>query len=261
MTQASLGHAAWPTHAACGGSVSAEQTAISELRDEIDRLDLEMLDRFERRLAIAGRIGRAKAAFSADRPCIRPDREQAVLDRIVARCMPENRDAVGALWREIVGWSMARQSRLKVKVWAPKEPSRAVDGARRRFGMAADIRIVADAESALAFAERGEGVAVLAVNDAPWWVGLRRQWSDLSVFDGIGPAGAEPTALAVGRIDIAALPAGCRVVVSAGGDAGDGGGSRRWGMATHHGWSLVLTDADLVRGDVEGCVGSIARSI
>lgn len=78
----------------------------------------------------------------------------------------------------------------------------------------------------------------------------------LSVFEGFGP-GDTPTSLAVGKIDPPALPSGRRVVVTAGGDAGDGSGARRWGLNTHHGWTLVLTDADLVVGDHEGCVGAI----
>ena len=102
-------------------------------------------------------------------------------------------------------------------------------------------------------------MAVLAVNtDDPWWVGLRRDWSSLSVFDGFGQAGGQPSSLAVGKIDPAALPKGRSVIVTAGGDAGDGGGARRWGLNTHHGWTLALTDAQLTPGDAEGCVGAIA---
>ena len=53
------------------------------------------------------------------------------------------------------------------------------------------------------------------------------------------------------------LPTGRRVVVTVGGDAGDGSGARRWGLNTNHGWTLALTDADVAPGDVEGCVGAI----
>jgi cobalt-zinc-cadmium resistance protein CzcA len=48
-----------------------------------------------------------------------------------------------------------------------------------------------------------------------------------------------------------------RVVVTAGGDAGDGGGARRWGLNTHHGWTIALTEAELTPGEAEGCVGAI----
>ena len=115
---------------------------------------------------------------------------------------------------------------------------------------------VRDPQAALAWAAGGHGVAVLAINAGdPWWTGLRREWSELSVFDGFG--GETPTALAVGRIDPAALPGGRHVLVTAGGDAGDGSGIRRRGLDTHHGWTLSLTDAALPVGGDEGCVGSI----
>lgn len=242
----------WPAPA----DISPEHMALAALRLEIDQIDDAILGLFEQRLALAAKVGRAKDAPSGPHTKLRPDREQAVMARVLAQAGPENQEAVAGLWREIVGWGLARQGQLKVQVWSPNEPARAFDGARLRFGGAADIRMVRDPQAALAFAAEERGVAVLAINnDEPWWIGLRREWSSLSVFDGFG--GAEPTALAVGKIDPAALPTGRRVVVSVGGDAGDGGGARRWGLHTHHGWSLSLTDADLAPGEAEGCVGAI----
>ena len=229
-------------------NISPEQMALSALRHEIDHLDDEILALFERRLALASRVGAAKDAPTGPHTKLRPDREQAVMARMLEAARPESREAVAGLWREIVGWGLARQGRLQVQVWSPSEPARAFDGARLRFGRAA--------QAALAFAAEGGGVAVLAINnDNPWWVGLRREWAGLSVFDGFG--GPTPTALAVGKVDPAALPTGRRVVVSVGGDAGDGGGARRWGLHTHHGWSLALTEALLTPGDAGGCVGAI----
>jgi len=236
--------------------VSAEQMALAALRHEIDVLDDQLLALFERRLAIAARVGRAKDAPSGPHLKLRPDREQTVLDRVLAQAAPDNREAVESLWRQVVGWGLARQGRMQVQVWSPVEPTRAFDGARLRFGAAADMRAVHDPQAALAWAAGGHGVAVLAINAGdPWWTGLRRQWAMLSVFDGFG--GETPTALAVGRIDPAALPGGRRVLVTAGGDAGDGAGLRRRGLDTHHGWTLSLTDAVLPLGGDEGCVGSI----
>ena len=236
--------------------LSAEQMALAALRHEIDELDDQLLALFERRLAIAAKVGKAKDAPVGPHVKLRPDREQTVLDRVLAQAQPDNREAVGSLWRQIVGWGLARQGRMKVQVWSPVEPTRAFDGARLRFGAAADMRAVRDPQAALAWAAEGHGVAVLAVNAGdPWWIGLRRDWSMLSVFDGFG--GDTPTALAVGKIDPAALPSGRRVIVDVGGDAGDGSGIRRRGLDTHHGWTLSLTDAPLPVGGDEGCVGSI----
>ena len=251
MSHASL-QQVWPAPL----DVSPEQMALAALRHEIDVLDDQLLALFERRLALAARVGKAKDAPAGPHVKLRPDREQAVLDRVLAQARPNNHEAVSALWREIVGWGLARQGRMQVRVWSPVEPTRAFDGARLRFGAAADMRADPDPRGALAWAAEGRGVAVLAINGGdPWWTGLRREWAELSVFDGFG--GQAPTALAVGRIDPAALPQGPRVLVTAGGDAGDGAGLRRRGLDTHHGWTLSLTDAPLPVGGPEGCVGAI----
>ncbi|WP_312136881.1 chorismate mutase [Brevundimonas sp. BH3] len=237
--------------------LTAEQMALSALRSEIDSIDDQILELFERRLAIAAQVGKAKDAPTGPHTKLRPDREQAVLARLSGKAQPENKEAVSALWREIVGWGLARQGRLQVQVYAPIDGARAMDAARTRFGAAADIRVVYDAQTALSHAAEGNGVSVLSVSgDDAWWIGLRKEWSMLSVFEGFGPNDT-PTSLAVGKIDPPALPTGRRVVVTAGGDAGDGSGARRWGLNTHHGWTLALTDAELGVGDVEGCVGAI----
>ncbi len=246
----------WPLAERRPENISPEHMALAALRHEIDLLDEEILALFECRLAIAARVGRAKDAPAGPHLKLRPDREQAVLERMSSRASAANREAVESLWRQVVGWGLARQGRMQVQVWAPVEPTRAFDAARLRFGDAAEIRAVHDPQAALKWAAQGQGVAVLAVNAGdPWWTGLRRQWTSLSVFQGFG--GEVPTALAVGKIDPAALPAGLRVVVDAGGDAGDGSGHRRIGLATHHGWTLSLTDAPVAVGGPEGCVGAV----
>ena len=257
MPQSNTLQQVWPHSMTNPADLSPEHMALAALRHEIDLLDDELLALFERRLAIAARVGQAKDAPAGPHVKLRPDREKMVLDRLIGRAAPDNREAVESLWRQIVGWGLARQGRMQVQVWSPIEPTRAFDGARLRFGAAADMRAVRDPQAALKWAAEGHGVAVLAINtEDAWWTGLRREWTGLSVFDGFG-GGAIPTALAVGKIDPAALPNGRRVLVDIGGDAGDGGGARRQGLATHHGWTLSLTDAPLSVGGAEGCVGAL----
>ena len=132
--------------------MTAEQMALSALREEIDSIDDQILELFERRLAIAAQVGKAKDAPSGPHTKLRPDREQAVLGRLTAKAQPENKQAVAALWREIVGWGLARQGRLQVQVYAPIDGARDMDAARTRFGAAAEIRVVYDAQTALAHA-------------------------------------------------------------------------------------------------------------
>ncbi|HEV2081181.1 MAG TPA: chorismate mutase [Brevundimonas sp.] len=234
---------------------SADDMTLGALRHEIDLLDDQMLALFQRRLALADRVGRAKDAPSGTHLPLRPDREAAVLARMTGRARPDQAAAVAGLWREIVGWGLARQTETQIRVWAPAGSGRAVDAARRRFGQAATLVESPDAEAALAFAAEGRGVAVLALNaERPWWLGLRSEWSDLRVFDGCGRAA--PRALAVGRVDPAALAPGRRVSVSSGG-ADFGPGAGRWGLATHRGWTLSLVDASVPADRVDGLVGTV----
>ena len=94
--------------------MSPEQMALAALRHEIDLVDDEMLALFQRRLAIAAKVGLAKDAPHGPHTKLRPDREQTVLSRVMAKAEPENQQAVEGLWREIVGWGLARQGQLQV---------------------------------------------------------------------------------------------------------------------------------------------------
>ena len=141
--------------------MSPEQMALAALRHEIDLVDDELLALVQRRLAIAAKVGLAKDAPHGPHTKLRPDREQTVLSRVMAKADPENAVAVEGLWREIVGWGLARQGQLQVQVWAPTDPTRAFDGARHRFGAAAAIRMVRDPQGALAFAAEVYGLTVL----------------------------------------------------------------------------------------------------
>ena len=121
-------------------TVSPEQMALAALRHEIDHLDDEILALFERRLALASRVGAAKDAPTGPHTKLRPDREQAVMARMLAAAGPENQEAVAGLWREIVGWGLARQGRLQVQVWSPSEPTDSAVRRRRPWPWARSIR-------------------------------------------------------------------------------------------------------------------------
>ena len=82
--------------------LTAEQMALSALRSEIDSIDDQILELFERRLAIAAQVGKAKDAPTGPHTKLRPDREQAVLARLTAkavfRCMSMPRSTVRVPW-------------------------------------------------------------------------------------------------------------------------------------------------------------------
>ena len=70
---------------------------------------------------------------------------------------------------------------------------------------------------------------------------LERDYPDLWVFESLDDARGTPVALCVGRMDPASLAQGRVFSVTAGGDAGEGQGRRRT-LASHHGWTLAVTE-------------------
>ena len=64
----------WPPADRRPDDISPERMALAALRHEIDQLDDEILALFERRLAIAARVGRAKDAPAGPHLKLRPDR-------------------------------------------------------------------------------------------------------------------------------------------------------------------------------------------
>ena len=78
--RAESAQARWPR--LIQGAGASDPMTLDALRLEIDHLDDQMLALFERRLALASRVGRAKGAPDGPHAKLRPDREQAVLDRM-----------------------------------------------------------------------------------------------------------------------------------------------------------------------------------
>lgn len=75
---------------------------IKELRKEIDRLNVEIIDRIKERVDVAIQIGAVKHRY--DMPVVDPAREKIVYER--ARELAEQRgvdpDAIERIFREIV---------------------------------------------------------------------------------------------------------------------------------------------------------------
>ncbi len=222
--------------------LSPEQLTLQALRHEIDRIDEQMLDLLNRRLEIARRVGKAKDAPHGPHLNLRPDREAAVLDRLMGKATELTRPAVGPIWREVIAAGLAQQGTISVALWRSAEDGRTWDRARQRFGSQVTYMGVANPKAALDAARLGNTVAVLNLSaDHPWWMDLERDYPDLWVFESLDDARGTPVALCVGRMDPASLAQGRVFSVTAGGDAGEGQGRRRT-LASHHGWTLAVTE-------------------
>jgi chorismate mutase / prephenate dehydratase len=218
--------------------------SLDDLRSEIDHIDDTILDLLQRRMQLATGIGGLKAAGPVNALKLRPDREAAVISRVLARAEPATRRLAMGVWREIMAAGLARQGELEVLVWGGPDPAHVLDSARRRFGSSPTYIDVDSPGEALAAAASRNAVAVLGVDQkTAWWTRLAAQYRDLWVFDAIDKptGGREPGALAVARIDPAALAGGQTFVISAGGEAGGGEPARRL-LGLDEGWRLYAVD-------------------
>jgi hypothetical protein len=104
----------------------------------------------------------------------------------------------------MIGESLRLQGPFHVAVWGGRDPGRAVELARFRFGAAPPLRQVARPEEALAAARTFGGVAVCALgSESAWWGRLLAE-PKLRVFAALpclaqwGPLGA----LAVAEVEV-----------------------------------------------------------
>ena len=146
--------------------------SLDEVRKRIDAIDADLLRLVVERANLAKAVATAKAAAGDNgRFGLRPGRETQLLRKLLAG--PRNGARPGLIvriWRELIGDSLATQGPFHVAVWGGRDPGRAVEVARLRFGVAPSLRQVAKPEDALAEARRLGGVGVCALTpDSAWW--------------------------------------------------------------------------------------------
>ncbi|MEW8980016.1 MAG: bifunctional 3-deoxy-7-phosphoheptulonate synthase/chorismate mutase [Symbiobacterium sp.] len=90
---------------------AAALESLAECRQEIDRLDEQLLALLSRRMEVARRVGRIKAGTGV--PVFQEEREHALLDRLVRQAGPALRaEDVRAVWEAILACSRRLQEEL-----------------------------------------------------------------------------------------------------------------------------------------------------
>jgi chorismate mutase len=180
--------------------------SLDAVRQRIDALDTELLRLVDERASLARIVAAAKqAAGDGDRFALRPGREAAILRRLIAsERTAASPGLIMRIWREMIGDSLAVQGPFHLTVWGGKDPGRAVELARHRFGAAPPLRQAAKAEDAIAQARTPGGVAICALTpDSAWWGRLLAE-PQLNVFAALpclatwGPM----SALAVAAVEV-----------------------------------------------------------
>jgi chorismate mutase len=184
----------------------APPPSLEAVRQQIDAIDAELLRLLDQRAGLAGDVAAAKAAAGeAAKFGLRPGREAQLLRSLLARPRRATTPAlVVRVWREIMGESLKLQGPFHLAVWGGKDPGRAVELARLRFGAAPPVRQVAKPEEALAAARALGGVAVCALTpDSAWWGRLLAE-PKLKVFAALPclAAWGPMSALAVAEVEV-----------------------------------------------------------
>lgn len=99
--------------------MSAVPRSLQSIREEIDEIDLQLLQLFNRRAACADEVGLAKRADN--QPIYDPGRESALITHLLANNSgPLDAGAVKLLFRGLLGVCRARQLILKVAYLGPE---------------------------------------------------------------------------------------------------------------------------------------------
>lgn len=152
--------------------MAEQRPSLETVRARIDAIDEDLLALLDERAALASAVAEAKRAEGrGDQFGLRPEREAAIVRRLLARPRRAATPAlVLRLWRELMAESLRLQGPFNLSVWGGRDPARATELARLRFGAAPSLRLTTRPEEAIAAARElgGVGVALLEPG-ANWW--------------------------------------------------------------------------------------------
>lgn len=157
--------------------VSEAAEALAKIRAQIDRVDDELHRLLIERSGVIEKLIAAKRS-GGRRGALRPDREAAMMRRLVARhegLLPLT--TIEHLWREIITTFTAMQAPFSVIVAPGNDPLALRDLTRFYFGFSVPVREAVDAASAIAQVARpgSADVALVPIRDeepAAWWAAL-----------------------------------------------------------------------------------------
>jgi chorismate mutase/prephenate dehydratase len=137
--------------------VSTKQSSppsLAPLREQIDRIDAQVLALINRRARLASRIGQAKRKEGGNTYV--PGREAQVVARLATLNRgPLPNEAIAAIYREIISASRALEEKLRIAYFGPVA-TYTHQAAREQFGAQADYLPASMIPQVFAEVERGE---------------------------------------------------------------------------------------------------------
>ena len=123
---------------------------IKKIRDDIDRIDDELVSALNRRAELAKRIGGLKGGGAA----YRPERETEILRRISLTNGPLGADRLVAVFREIISACRGLEEAIRVSYLGP-EGTFSEQAVRKHFGRAVEAMAEATVDDAFRRCEAG----------------------------------------------------------------------------------------------------------
>jgi 3-deoxy-7-phosphoheptulonate synthase len=167
--------------------------ALARLRAEIDRIDDQILELIERRLAASAATAALKAADGGNYLRFRPRRQAEVIERLKQRAGKTPAPVVTTIWRELMGQGLQAQRETSLTLCGSGDRAVLEAHVRSHFGYSFPICWATTAAEALYRAIEEETVAIIA-GPLP---GLDEA---LNVFDLICASDGHAVAHVVGRV-------------------------------------------------------------
>ena len=165
---------------------------LAALRAELDRIDDEILDLIEQRLAASADIAAQKDAEGDRHLKVRPKRQAQILERLKTRAGSAKPELVAEIWRELMGASLQAQARTDLVLAPCDQPELLEARVRAHFGSAPPIRWAGSTAHAIRAALVGEAIAIVAEPIS--------EEGELRVFDVLTTEDGRAFAYAVGRV-------------------------------------------------------------
>lgn len=185
------------------------KAALDALRRRIDGLDDAILELVEQRVGAAREIAELKKGDTESRLRLRPAREAAVIERLLAQASEAPERLVRQIWREIMACCLDLQVHTDLVVYAAAHPAALTDAMRRRFGCAGRMILASAPEEAISEARTREAIAIVELDSGcDWWAGASHDPA-LAMFECLRDENGRPLAIALGRIaaeDLGACP-------------------------------------------------------
>ncbi len=130
-----------------------QDNVLADLRKQIDELDREIVDRLQRRAALAIRVGEAKGQSV---PIYVPERECTVLSQVASRAKdgPLDSKAVTTIYREVLSACRGLEKVIAVAYLGP-ENTFTHQAASQAFGSAANLEAAASVDHVFQIVEKG----------------------------------------------------------------------------------------------------------